>query len=286
MPLPTDLGLPPGVPGWLILGAPKAGTTALAGWLAAHPQVHLAPGKEVRFFNLHHERGLAWYRERLAGGEPGQTVGEATPGYLYDDAALDRIRDVVPEVRLLAVLRDPVARAWSHYWFNRATGGETRTFEQALADEAAAPPPAHPGDLVHRYALLGRYVDRVVAVTERFGREQLLVVLSHDLRHDPDRTFAAVCRHLGVADDVSPPADRDANVGATPRWPGLQPWLRTLRVDRWPHGLGRGLLRRTIRTGTPDLDPALAAELRARYAEDDRRLAEWLGRPLPWRQGI
>ena len=269
------------LPDGLVIGAPKSGTTTLATWLGSHPDVHVAPGKEVRFFNLHHDRGLDWYRRQFAGAADGQRCVEATPAYLYLDDALDRIRALVPAARLVAILREPVSRAWSHYWFNRAMGIEPRTFDRALADERRAGPLREPTshDLVHAYLGLGRYADRLAAVDARFEPGQLLVVLADDLRADPAPTFARVCRHLGV-DPLPPPAGR-ANVGAAPRSHLAARMLRVLRAERWPAGLGRRAVALNRRDGYPPIDPALAVTLRAELADDNARLAARLERSLP-----
>ncbi len=275
------MATPAGLPDFLVIGAPKSGTTTLADWLAVHPDVFVAAGKEVRFFNLHHDRGEDWYRSCFAAATPGQRRGEATPAYLYLDVALDRIRALVPDVRLVAILREPVARAWSHYWFNRGMGIEPRSFTRALDAERAGPPleRATSRDLVHAYLGLGRYADRLDAVDARFAADQLLVVLADDLRRDPADTFATVCRHIGVAPRT--PEDRTANVGAAPRSHAVSRLLRVLRSQRWPAGLGRRVAAANRRGGYPPIDAALAARLRASFAADNARLAQRLGRVLP-----
>src|SRR4051794_3152154 len=104
-----------GLPGLLVIGAPKAGTTTLARWWDAHPQGFTAPEKEVGFFWPNAARGLDWYRSRFAAAHPGQVLCDASPGYMYFDDALDRIRDWLPDPRLVLVLREPVSRIRSHW---------------------------------------------------------------------------------------------------------------------------------------------------------------------------
>src|SRR5947208_14127778 len=102
------------LPDFLIVGAMKAGTTSLAAWLRAHPDVFMPPQKEIHFFDAQWERGVPWYADQFAGAPEGALVGEATPAYMVTTAFLDRMASVVPNARLLVVLREPVARAWSH----------------------------------------------------------------------------------------------------------------------------------------------------------------------------
>ncbi|MGH2726565.1 MAG: sulfotransferase domain-containing protein, partial [Actinomycetota bacterium] len=122
------------LPNFLILGAMKAGTTSLAYWLGEHPDVFLAPGKELFFFNVPQrwELGVDWYRSQFAGSEGKIARGEATPGYLGHPQAAERIAATLPDVRLIALLRHPADRAYSQYWHNRATGTETRTFARMV----------------------------------------------------------------------------------------------------------------------------------------------------------
>ncbi|MGZ6825615.1 MAG: sulfotransferase family protein [Mycobacteriales bacterium] len=270
------------LPDWVVLGAPKAGTTTLAAWLNGHPEAHVPPAKEVSYFDLHHARGPAWYAAQFAGASPGERLGDATPAYLYSDAALDRLRAVAPDARLLVLLREPAARVWSHYWFNRALGLEPRSFERALRAERRDPRNA-PWGLTAGYLACSRYVDRLEAVVDRFDREQLLVLMFDDLRSDPAGTFAAACRHVGIADDVPPPdGARAHNVGRQPRSALLQHALMRARAGSWPLRVGPRLTRLNQRSGGyPSMPDDLREQLRAELAGDTARLAAWLGRPLP-----
>jgi hypothetical protein len=270
------------LPDWAVLGAPKAGTTTLATWLAQHPQGFVPPAKEVSYFDLHHALGPSWYAAQFAGAAPGERPGDATPAYLYSDAALDRLQAASPDARLVVLLREPASRVWSHYWFNRAMGLEPRSLARALRAERRDPANA-PWGLPVGYLACSRYAERLVAVTERFDREQLLVLMFDDLRADPAGTFAATCRHLGIADDVPPPEGaRVHNAGRQPRSALLQHALMRTRAGSWPLALGPRLTRLNQRPGGyPSLPAPLAAELHAEFAEGNRRLAGWLGGPLP-----
>ena len=124
------------LPTFVVIGAMRSGSTSLYKHLQAHPDVFM-PRKEIHFFDDRWDRGLAWYRSRFEGYDGQPAVGEATPTYLADPVALDRMAEMIPDARLLAVLRDPVDRAYSHYWMEHARGRDPRTFEQAVADELA-----------------------------------------------------------------------------------------------------------------------------------------------------
>ena len=131
----TSFGRP--LPDFLILGAQKAGTTALYSYLRKHPSIIGPSWKEVSYFDRHYARGPAWYRGNFPNKlrTRGALVGEASPSYLFHPLGPRRVRELVPEARLVALLRDPVDRALSHYNHERALGREPLSFEDALAAE-------------------------------------------------------------------------------------------------------------------------------------------------------
>jgi hypothetical protein len=266
------------LPGLLLLGAPKCGTTTLAAWWDQQPAGFTAPEKEVGFFTVEWDRGLGWYRSRFSGASPGQVTCDASPGYLYDDQALDRIADVLPDARLAVVLREPVSRVWSHWCYMAALGLEPRSFDRVLTEEAADPS-ITPPDFPIGYLVGSRYVRRLEAVAARFDRSQLLVLLTEDLRDDPAGTFAALCRHGGI--QPGPPGERE-NAGRFPRSLRLQQLLGRAHAARWPGGIGSRLMWANLRAGTtPPLAPHHRRRLEELLSGEAAALEAWLGRPLP-----
>src|SRR5437762_2920456 len=102
-----------GLPNFLIIGAPRSATTSTALYLSQHPEVHIAPQKEVNFFDLEFHRGLDWYRAQFDRVEDGQVVGEASPNYMFSEDAVQRMAALLPDAKLIAILREPVSRAYS-----------------------------------------------------------------------------------------------------------------------------------------------------------------------------
>jgi hypothetical protein len=266
------------LPGLVLLGAPKCGTTTLAAWWGQHPQGYTAPEKEVGFFTAHWDRGLPWYRSRFSGAAAGQVACDASPGYLYDDQALTRLADVLPGARLAVVLREPVSRVWSHWCYMAALGLEPRSFAQVLEQEAADESVTPPGFPIS-YLQGSRYARRLEAVTQRFDRAALLVLLTDDLRDDPDGSFAALCAHGGIP--AGRPGSRE-NSGRFPRSLALQQWFGRRQAYGWPGGVGRLAMRANLGPGAP---PALGAadreRLRDLLAGEALALQTWLGRQLP-----
>jgi hypothetical protein len=254
------------LPGFLIIGAQKAGTTALYAYLREHPSVTGPPWKEVSFFDRQFWRGPAWYRGNFpnafylrrtrtrTGVEP--IVGEASPSYLFHPLAPQRVAALLPGVRLVALVRNPIDRALSHYHHEVALGREPLPFEQALAQEdermeGELERMRDPRYFSHAwwnftYLSRGRYAEQLERWLEVVPHERLLVIPSEDLLARPGETYGQVLEFLGV-----PPHELDS-------YP---------RVFVREYG---------------EMDSRTRGELRDYYAEPNRRLYELLGRDLGW----
>lgn len=263
-----------------IIGAQKSGTTTIARVLEAQPGVFLAPVKEVHFFDRHFDRGLTWYERQFAKAPSGAIVGEATPMYLFEPEVAARMASVMPDARLVAILRNPVDRAYSHYWHTRSRGDEPLELREAIAAE---PERLRSDDVGVRgrysYVGKGRYAAQLQRFVDHFPREQLLVLLFDDLVREPETLLAQVCAHIGAG-----PLQLDGvatrQVGRHKRAPrivrrvaGLMP---TLSLRRRVRGLG------SRATGYPPLDADDRALLNELLAPEVRALEAWLGRDLPW----
>jgi hypothetical protein len=272
-----------GLPSFVIIGAVRAGSTGLHRYLDDHPQVAMAP-KELHFFDKRYGLGVEWYRQQMADCAGAVAVGESTPRYMYDREAMARMADVLPDARLVAILRDPVDRAYSHYWMMRARGKERRDFGAALRAEEDTGPVAVPG-----YLSGGRYAAHLEEVSRLYARERLHVLLFEDLRRDPVATYSQVCRFLGVDDDEAPPSLGDqANAYVTFRSQTVRRMTRAYRsrrVRRLPgpvRRVRRVVARLNTRTGVayPPLAPDERASAAAYFDAHNAALAEWLGRDL------
>ncbi|WP_018335490.1 sulfotransferase family protein [Actinomycetospora chiangmaiensis] len=207
------------LPDFLLLGAPKCGTSALHKALQGHPQLFLPEVKEPKFFLTdgppptsgggpgdvptwgEHVWRRADYEALFDPAPPGALTGEGTVFYLYDTDAQQRIRDLVPDAKLIAVLRDPVERAHSNWSHLREAGLEPEAdFLTAcrLEDERRAAGWAH----FWHYVAQGRYGDQVEALYSRFDPEQVLLLRYRSLRDSPICTADRVCAFLGVETGV------------------------------------------------------------------------------------
>ncbi|HEV8172035.1 MAG TPA: sulfotransferase domain-containing protein [Actinoplanes sp.] len=202
------------LPDFLIAGVPKAGTTALHAALSPHPGLYLSKVKEPKFFlsdgpppaeggpgDVQTYQEHVWRRadyEALFAPAPAGTLrGEATPFYLYDLAAHDRIKNLTPNAKLILLLRDPVDRAhsnWTHLW-NAGLEPEPDFLTACRAEEERKA--AGWADFWH-YIGLGRYGRQVQHLYEVFPREQVLLLRYRDLKDAPAATLDRVCDFLGV----------------------------------------------------------------------------------------
>ena len=181
------------LPDFLVIGAMKCGTTSLQNYLASHPEIALAP-KELNFFSKpeNWSKGEDWYKSFF--DKPDRIQGEICPGYtkrhLYRDVP-ERIFNLVPEVRLIYILREPVSRVISH--FNHGIGADTTT---RSADEIFR-------DSVQSYVDTSRYAYQLEEYLRFFSRDQILIVTAEDLAKHRQNTLQVIFRFLCVNDNFS-----------------------------------------------------------------------------------
>jgi hypothetical protein len=197
------------LPTFLIIGTQKGGTTSLHEYLDEHPQIGSATLKEVQYFSLNFHRPLDWYQAHFPRDGEYTHVVESSPYYLFHPSCPDRVRATLPDVKLIVLLRDPVARAHSHHNHEVALGFETLDFRAALdreperlageADRLLADNRyrsfAHQH---HSYVARGMYAAQLDRWLERFPREQMLILPSEDLFGDPAATVHRVQAWLGL----------------------------------------------------------------------------------------
>lgn len=198
------------LPRFFIIGAQRAGTRSLYAELSRHPDVQPARTEEVHFFSLFFDRGLRWFLSQFPPLAAGQMTGEASPYYLFHPLAPRRMHAVVPEAKLIVLLRDPVDRAYSHYQLEVRQGYEPLPFEAAIAaeEERLAGEVARILDddtyvsFTHQhysYLARGRYAEQLERWLARFPRQQLLVLRSETMAEDPGATYRRVTDFLSLA---------------------------------------------------------------------------------------
>ena len=200
------------LPDFLIIGAQKSGTNTLYDYFAQHPDVRRSSIHEVHFFDNNFDRGVGWYRGHFphnSGSHRRWLTGETSPYYLFHPLAPRRAARVVPGARLVALLRNPVDRAYSHYHHTRAKGRERLSFEEALEREAErtddawndlasgrvaeAPPVQH-----HSYLARGRYAEQLARWFACYPTEQVAVVKAEDLYERPEPVMRRLFHFLDL----------------------------------------------------------------------------------------
>lgn len=276
-------------PNFLVIGAPRAGTTLLHTILAAHPEIYVPRArKEIHYFDRYYERGSDWYERFFPDARirARRVVGEVTPGYLAHLGAPARIKAELPDVRLVVILRDPVARAISWYNYQRRSRNERRPFEVFLAQD----PDVFEAGFYHRH--LQRYL-------ALFDRRALHVMIYEDLVRQPGPELERLRTFLRLARPWKDPEAliaRRVNASHLPRFRRafalarqFGSWLMLHDVN-WPSRLAKRLGVRRAFGGKPgsagpySISAETRARLAARYCKDVERLEVLLNRTL-WPSG-
>ena len=256
------------LPSFILVGAQRAGTTSLFRALISHPLIHSANfHKGVNYFDVNYQRGFDWYqghfpltsalRTRTRGQDRAPITFEASGYYMFHPCAPQRMAEHLPDVHVLAMLRDPVERAFSAYKHELARGFETEDFDRALelederlegeADRMLADPLYQSASHRHHaYVRRGHYAQQLSRLGKHFPREQMHAIESESFFEHPERTYSGVLDFLGL------------------------PLVMPERFDRW--------------NGRPSapLSDKTRARLRGHFAPHDDALADLLGRRPAW----
>ena len=204
--------------GFLGVGAQKAGTSALDAYLRTHPGLCMAKVKEVHLFDdsqTFFQRtlgGYAAYHRQFTPASSTQLIGEITPAYMYWNEAPRRIWEYNPAMRLIAVLRNPITRAFSHWNMERDRGLDPLAFWDALHAETERCRASLPyQNRRFSYVDRGFYTEQLRRLSAFFPAKQILVLRSDDLRRDPNSTIDCVFDFLGV-DRLPPLPSREVHV--------------------------------------------------------------------------
>ncbi len=280
----------------MIVGAPKSGSTALLHHLADHPDVRSHVHREMPFFGRDDEFAAGWERAVEKYFPP--SVGDAPLGAkhtmaMYDPVAVRRIVDSTSAV-VVAVLRNPVPRAYSHFQYARLRGWEdARTFEEGLAREAGRPVSSPPQARDMHYVGNGLYAPQVRALLDTVPPERLRIYLSQDLRQSAQEICAELFDLAGLAPHA-PDVTRGHNQGRAPRsaW-FARAFLAAQRPGSPARRLAGRLPSRTLYRARhlvnrlnespasfPPMAPETAARLQERFAQPNADLSRLLGRSL------
>lgn len=286
------------LPNFIVIGAAKAGTTALYWYLAEHPAIFMSPVKETNYFayglddagqlrfgdpDVHRfpVKSLAAYEALFAGAGDAVAIGEASTMYLECPQAAARIHDLLPATRIICGLREPVDRAYSDYlMYLRNRGRRLDPARDLSASSAWARPDS-------RWMRIGRYHEQLSRYFDAFPREQIHVFLFDDLKRNPLGVVQDMYRFVGADPGFVPDFETPHNVGGMPASmllervlthralkTAIEPWVPTAAANWF-----RRLRTRTMRQA-PSLPVELKQELRGRFRDDIAKTSKLIGRSL------
>ena len=281
------------LPDFFVVGAARSATTSLHYYLQQHPEIVMSATKEPNHFVFDHDdrpaRPLiespsiiaksvadrAAYEALFAGARPTQRLGEASPLYLYVPEAAANIQAEVPDARIIALLRNPIDRAYSHHMhIHRLPREETvPAFRRACADEIANADDGSRYGVGSHVLRMGRYAEQLERYLDRFGRESVAVLAYESFQREPTNGLARICSLLGVADHTF---ETDVNYNSA--------GVTKNAVTAWASGTVRRMQPR-IKAILPARAAATVGRIRAKYDRpsaapplpDDLRaqLVEW-----------
>jgi hypothetical protein len=291
------------LPNFLVIGAGRSGTTSIHSYLAQHPEVFVCAEKSPNFF-VSHEPQPPWegaslramarqwikdpdqYRALFDEAGSSRAIGEVSPVYLQARSAPERIRAMCPSARLVAILREPVERAYAHFMGRRRDGLERRTdFAEVIREELSRP---LPDDVAFgSYLGCGRYHHFLSGYFARFPRTNIRVYLYEDLQADPAALMADLFGFLGVDPTFVPDLRRhQGRTGVATNPVARFVWTRSVRIRTtlrpWlPRAIrDRGAPMFLRRLARPPLEPVLRRRLSQVFSDDIRRLQQLLDRDL------
>ena len=266
------------------MGAPKAGTTSLYEYLRRAPGVYMSPIKEPRYFTtidpvevtaMPPVRDRVKYLRLFQGAKDAVAIGEASVTYLRDPETPRRIRDAVPDARIIVLLRDPVERAFSDYLMHVREGWQTLTFQEALRTDL--------------YSEKGFYAQQTRRYLEIFGPERVKIIIFEEFIQDIEGAVSDILKFLGVDSQPIVPVETAYNAFAMPR---LR-WAYRILGSRWARRAARPLIPAPLRmlvkekillkkVSKPVMPQEARKLLEDLYRDDVEKLEEILKRALPW----
>lgn len=286
------------LPNFLIVGAAKSGTTSLYEYLKQHPDIYMPEWKEPSFFvsdpyfNLRRVKTMKLYHALFAKAAH-KAIGEASVAYLFDEKSAGIIKRILGDIKILIILRDPVAMAYSLYNQKLRKEGETlSSFEEALIAEEARRrdikfrKKCYGYHATYYYYNFALYYQQVARYFKTFTTDNIKVFLYDDLKENPLSVVKEAYRFLGVDDCFIPEIKIHNQAGAVFSmplfWKDYGLWSKTVQflfsknsIRKIPH-----LIRNIGRKPPGQIKSATARQLRSRFYEDICKLEALIGRDL------
>jgi len=210
-------------PDFIILGPPKAATTWVYECLKEHPEVYMPETDQISYFNINYHKGEEWYLEHFEEAEESQVVGEESLLYIKNVKAPERIAKDYEDVKLIFILRNPIDRAFSHYWHEKKKDKIKYSFDQILEIH----------DLFESWAVTGFYYTHIQRYLEHFDRDQMKIMIFDDLVENDEEFISEIFEFVDV-DPEYRPSFLDDKVNEA----GVE-WMK-------PYKLGKEFLKRNL----------------------------------------
>lgn len=294
------------LPNFLMIGAMKSGTTSLYHYLCQHPQIYMSSVKEPKFFAL---EGTTWdseprgpgglskikgirdwqtYRDLFSGVSGETAIGEASPLYIYAPQAAEKIRKTLPDVKIVAILRHPVDRAYSHFlhWVQRGLEPLGADFLKVWNEEDRRM--AENWSPNYHYKHRGFYYDQLQRYYDRFDGDRIRIYLFEELQQDPIALVRDLFSYLEVDGNFNPQTEQKYNESQVPinsqvnQFVDRPNFVKTLLKPFVPQAW-RDRLKQTIKqtnSSKPKLDPGLRSQLTQVYREDMLKLQDLIQKDL------
>lgn len=279
------------LPNTLLAGTPKSGTTTLWTYMREHPDVYMAGKKELWFFfdDRVWSRGTDWYRHQFNQHRGEKIIGEATPLYFYSEKALDRIAKTIPDVMLVFIFRNPVDRAFSHYWHNMKKLKDETSFEKAIDEDIKGKRIEELARGSVRYFELGCYYRYLIKWYDRFPKKNIFTVIFEEMISKWDVVLSELYSFLGIDTSFITDKEVNTNKGRYFRFKWMS-WLykesriKAMLTGKMPASIQMGVKRLRDDLAFTGKNPRMSREMKemllSAYFEEIKRLETLSGRDL------
>lgn len=293
------------MPNFLIVGAAKSGTTALYHYLSQHPEIFLSPIKETNFFaqkgkkvdykgpkdNISGHKStiteISDYQNQFSAVNNEKAVGEICPSYLYSEDASRNIKEHIPEVKIIVILREPVARAFSAWVHLTRDDREYLTFKEALLEEESRI--NNNWAEIWHYLAKSRYYNQLKRYYDLFSKEQIKVFIYEKFKDNPIKVYSEICDFIGVDNSFLPDMRSKHNKGGIPKNKII--WNLMMKNNIWKTIFNnivpmkiRKKVKQVIESRNvkkkPELDNNTRKELSVQFLNEIRRIEELIEQDL------
>lgn len=283
------------LPNFIIVGAAKSGTTSLYHYLSEHPDVYMSEPKEVNYFSQEEitkqklfyrdlrVSSLSEYKKLFEGTESVKAIGEGSVSYLFYPETPKKIYDLLPNVKIIILLRNPIERGFSHYLMDYRLGLVDLSYDEIVRKESKH---ALLNLYFQQYVELGLYYEQVKRYQDLFGKEQVKIYLMDDLKKDTRAVIDDLYSFLGIDKSLKPDLERKHNTFIAPRGYVIRKlysshFLRRTTALLIPDRFKKMVMKLLFNKGSkPNIELGLKKELQNVYTPDIKKLEKLIERDL------